>query len=920
MFEAVMIVSEKYNSRVSTCYNNATDHINYIEPQIVTKNKDLSESDDYMYQSLRINYWNPWSINSSGKKLTLLKNNPDMIAITEVWKPWKSNHHARSITTEPVNTGLGEKTYAQIILNNKSMQLWKMEPKRKDPYLLISRVGMMDKWLYVICVYLINTDSVSKNTTRSCQIDEIESITTLYPEDAILVIGDFNEELDSGRAKNTKLVRRMKKLGQIHELDSDFTCKRKNKNNKMTYTRIDWAWSRNIHDVEIKRINTNSKFSDHRPYQIDLKFGRPTPRIKHIMPNRKTLNQQTKILKTNAPNPGESKWDQWFRLKNENKNRLTLEIKKRRKQFYKREMEIILNNDDMKEIQKQLNENYKGKIKDISRQRFSKTSKNAWNFIQRHCKYGKDKQGSFVNTLNHNGKTISKPEEVNKIIMEDYEKLHGKNDNLIPFPCDFIISDQEAREIARSFNSHKTKAICNDMVPHEIFKIHNKDCKCQECKSTIEQTKEIFTKKFWDKDIAQESLNAKLFPINKVAPEIPKVEQIRPIVAQSPIISAIEQYIAPYQDDEVENICGLEQCGFRKNLSTHTQTLRLISHVKGQKSKKELQGLFVDMSSAYDRVLRHEIKNISSLNKPNLENLLEFTTNNINVQLGTETVNGKNGVRQGSRLSPKLWNIYYQPLINLLKEKGFNNIYAYADDLVVVDKKNNLNSAWKIICDWSKLNNQFPNPKKSQIMSLSGYCTSKPKFNKKNTSTFYQIPRVDSVKYLGLWLEPGLNGNTHLEQIKEKSSYKFWSLRQFLNTGYKMASNMWQTLICPYYDQMAPIFAYCSYTNKSNIANSMLATQKKFLTLKRPTNRNRAKGLMRENPETRMERIWNRQATIIRSKGENVIERKPLKDWMNGMIPCKGKEDLTIMELKREVRERYEKFKNKNKDQNNISR
>ena len=168
MFEAFMIVSEKYNSRVSTRYNNATDHINYIEPHIVTKNKDLSESDDDMYQSLRINYWNPWSINSPGKKLTLLQNNPDMIAVTEVWKPWKSFHHARSITTEPVNTGLGEKTYAQIILNNKNMQLWKMKPKREDPYLLISRVGMMDKWLYVICVYLINTDSVSKNTTRSC--------------------------------------------------------------------------------------------------------------------------------------------------------------------------------------------------------------------------------------------------------------------------------------------------------------------------------------------------------------------------------------------------------------------------------------------------------------------------------------------------------------------------------------------------------------------------------------------------------------------------------------------------------------------------------------------------------------------------------------------------------------------------------
>ena len=195
-------------------------------------------------------------------------------------------------------------------------------------------------------------------------------------------------------------------------------------------------------------------------------------------------------------------------------------------------------------------------------------------------------------------------------------------------------------------------------------------------------------------------------------------------------------------------------------------------------------------------------------------------------------------------------------------------------------------------------------------MSLSGYNTPIPKY-KKNTSTFYQIPRVNNVKYLGVWLEPGLNGKKHLEKIKEKTSYKFWRLRPFLNTGFKMASNLWQTLICPYYDQMASIFAYCSYSNKKKIANSMLTTQKKFVTLKRPTNRSKAKGIMRESPEDRMNRLWQKQAAIIRFKGENVIERKPLKNWMNDMIPCKGNEDKTIKDLNKEVRERYEKYKKK---------
>ena len=68
---------------------------------------------------------------------------------------------------------------------------------------------------------------------------------------------------------------------------------------------------------------------------------------------------------------------------------------------------------------------------------------------------------------------------------------------------------------------------------------------------------------------------------------------------------------------------------------------------------------------------------------------------------------------------------------------------------------------------------------------------------------------------------------------------------------------------------------------------------------------------MRESPEDRMNRLWQKQAAIIRFKGENVIEWKPLKNWMNDMIPCKGNEDKTIKDLNKEVRERYEKYKKK---------
>ena len=50
---------------------------------------------------------------------------------------------------------------------------------------------------------------------------------------------------------------------------------------------------------------------------------------------------------------------------------------------------------------------------------------------------------------------------------------------------------------------------------------------------------------------------------------------------------------------------------------------------------------------------------------------------------------------------------------------------------------------------------------------------------------------------------------------------------------------------------------------------------------------------------------------FCRSKKYQYRNRKPLKNWMNDMIPCKGNEDKTIKDLNKEVRERYEKYKKK---------
>jgi hypothetical protein len=122
------------------------------------------------------------------------------------------------------------------------------------------------------------------------------------------------------------------------------------------------------------------------------------------------------------------------------------------------------------------------------------------------------------------------------------------------------------------------------------------------------------------------------------------------------------------------------------------------------------------------------------------------------------------GVIQGGVLSPSLFNIMINDLIEELSQEGYE-VYAYADDLAVVAQGQvALLKLLDITQRWTEKNKMLINKKKSAIMYLQ-----KTRGRRRKTlSELEGYPIKESYKYLGVVIDDRLNFKAHLELIRAK--------------------------------------------------------------------------------------------------------------------------------------------------------
>ena len=213
----------------------------------------------------------------------------------------------------------------------------------------------------------------------------------------------------------------------------------------------------------------------------------------------------------------------------------------------------------------------------------------------------------------------------------------------------------------------------------------------------------------------------------------------------------------------------------------------------------EVHALLLDASKAFDRVDYIKLFNklldrgMCPLTVRLLLNM--YTKQKLQVKWNSHmsnTFDVTNGVRQGGVLSPLLFSVYVDELLEKLKSKGigcsidhiFTGALGYADDIILIcPSVTALKDMIEICEDYAKDHNILFNGKKSKYLIFGEY-----KYNPIIKVNNEIVPRCESAIHLGHLLNSKNTRNALIEHsIKEfnKSFYGFISKFEGCNTTVK---------------------------------------------------------------------------------------------------------------------------------------
>ena len=232
-------------------------------------------------------------------------------------------------------------------------------------------------------------------------------------------------------------------------------------------------------------------------------------------------------------------------------------------------------------------------------------------------------------------------------------------------------------------------------------------------------------------------------------------------------------------------IISEKQAAYLKGDSTVTQLLYIVHKIKKNWAEKKLtHGLFLDVSSAFDKVWHNGL--LAKLGQIGVEgSFYDILESYLSDRRQVVIVNGhkskmvdiNSGVPQGSRLGPLLFIIYMNDIINDIE----SDILIFADDTSLFSTGTDpaqtaaqLNRDLAKISSWGKKWKVAFNAKKSKDMIFSNkYLNNSPPLCFDDNF----IDRVNRHKHLGVYLSSTLDWNVQLNEVCLKASRKLSVLR-----------------------------------------------------------------------------------------------------------------------------------------------
>ena len=233
------------------------------------------------------------------------------------------------------------------------------------------------------------------------------------------------------------------------------------------------------------------------------------------------------------------------------------------------------------------------------------------------------------------------------------------------------------------------------------------------------------------------------------------------------------------------DIISEKQAAYLKGDSTVSQLLYIVHNIRQNwTNKKVTQGLFLDVSAAFDKVWHNGL--LAKLNQIGVEGTFLNTIGSylagrrqvvVVDGVKSEPANVQAGVPQGSRLGPLLFIIYMNDIIENLE----SDILIFADDTSLMatgvdpaETAQQLNRDLEKISFWASKWKVVFNAKKTKDIIFSKKC-----LNNSPPLVFGDtyIERVNTHKHLGLILTSSLDFSSQVNEVCLKANRKLSVLR-----------------------------------------------------------------------------------------------------------------------------------------------
>ena len=312
----------------------------------------------------------------------------------------------------------------------------------------------------------------------------------------------------------------------------------------------------------------------------------------------------------------------------------------------------------------------------------------------------------------------------------------------------------------------------------------------------------IFNESFNESFCPQLWRSAIIVPLLKQGKPPGQVKSFRPVSLTSVVVKLFERMIAEriYHILENGNQLSNLQCGFRKGRSCEDAILKIVQAIENGFQRKQSERsvlVLLDYSSAFDTVWRQKLLlSLMDLGLPMqivrwIACFLENRQARVRYAGATSrSENFKQGLPQGSVLSPLLFIIYINNLAAILPKSAIISMFADDVGILVTDRvaAKATKAAQKIVnvvVKWSREWRLTLNATKSEVAFFTkckdGSYTPKIRIDGS------EVPVVKNPRLLGVYLDRGLTFKYHAQKTSREAAEKLFIMSRVAHSTWGWA-------------------------------------------------------------------------------------------------------------------------------------